>query len=578
MNKLLFFLGLLIGMTSCLDEKKQAELILRHYIDNKVDLIKNYKMETDLAVWNATVSGNEADYKKLIDIELDFNKANQKGTGQFNPDRMYPMTQNVFADQQDFELLKKLKFSGLITDTLLMRQLNVLYHAFMGSQIESQKYGEILAKEVEMMQKFWSPQINMDGKSYKLAQVDSMRRSTTDDAFIQKIAQSLGEFGRMMAPGVIQMVKNRNEVSVGLGYPNYYYLALEEKDQIPEQIKSMLDEIEEKTSTQFFKAKAEIDQLLAKRFGIPVEDLRPWHYNDEATTYLPPTLVSILDTLLMPVNPIQRTAAFFEGIGFPIQDVIDNSQLECTPSTAHLTTMVNVDFKNDIRLLAGIQNNHDGLMRMMHLGGHASHYKWISDEIPYLLKEPNSVVSEGVARYFECLAWDQKWLNYELLASDGQLMEEMSAYRHVKSVDRLIRCRKLLVTAAFEREIYMNPDQDLDLLWHRLNQKYLGLNFPQQKGTCYWASNRSVSNLSCTTHNFVLADIMCAQLKHAIETKALTPTKGSIQNNKDAGRYLNENLYQYGNLYPWDQLIKKATGEPLNTDYFVRQLLGDENN
>jgi len=133
------------------------------------------------------------------------------------------------------------------------------------------------------------------------------------------------------------------------------------------------------------------------------------------------------------------------------------------------------------------------------------------------------------------------------------------------------------VFAEFEREIYRDPKQDLDLLWHNLNLKYLGQNYPSEKGASYWAANKTVTSLSCTIHNFVLADIFAAQLQHIIEKVVLTETDSLIQDNKAIGRHLVENLYRYGNLLQWENLIEKTTAEPLNPEYFVEQLVGDEN-
>lgn len=577
MKKLLFLLVILISSTACFDQKKQAESILRHYIDRKVDLIRNYTMEAEVALWNATVSGNESDYQKLIDLELNFNKSNQNVSGRFDPDRFYTITQNVFTNQQDFELLRKLKLSGLITDTLLSRQLNVLFQAFMGSQIESEKYKKLMMTEIKLWQVFSAAKVQVDGKIYGSAQLDSIRRFSSDDLLLKKIAESIQGTGKLIAPDIIRMVNDRNGIANSFGYSDYYHLSLEAKDQTPEKIKKMLDEIELKTRDQFFEAKKVIDKMQARKFGIAESDLRPWHYNDDRTSYLPQSFNQKLDSLLNQVDPKERTARFFEGIGFPIQDVIDNSRLEDVPETANLTAMINVDFKNDIRLIAGIKNTHDGLIRMMHLGGHASHYKSISDKVPYLLKTPNGVVSEGVARCFESLASDYNWLKNEVSADAVFQKDLMIVCQHLRQVDRLIRCRRLLVFAEFEREIYRDPAQDLDLLWHNLNMKYLGQNYPAEKGECYWAANKSATSLSCTIHNYVLADIFAAQLQHIIQNGVLTKTDSIIQDNKAIGKYLVENLYRYGNLLQWEKLIEKATGEPLNPEYFVEQLVGDEN-
>jgi peptidyl-dipeptidase A len=338
----------------------------------------------------------------------------------------------------------------------------------------------------------------------------------------------------------------------------------------------LLVEIELKTRIEYFEAKRVIDKLLAKRYRISISDLQPTNYNDELTSYLPQKFISKMDSLFIDVDPVKKTALFFKGIGLPIQDVIDNSDLKDGPGKPGLTAMINVDFKKDVRLIAGIQNTYDGMFRMMHLGGHAAHYKYISDDIPYLLKTPNVVLGEGISHYFANLASDYKWLKSELKIDESKQKEYILVCQHMQQVDRLFRCRRLLVNAEFEREIYRNPDQDLDSLWSDLNFKYLGLRFPNEKNTCFWATNKFAASLACNVHNLVLADVFAAQMQHFVEKRVLKKTNGVYSNNKAVGSYLTENLFHYGNLLPWDQLIVKATGEPLNPIYFVNQLVGNE--
>lgn len=575
MRRLFIFIFLILIQFSCLNENRQAENILRQYIDSKEQLIRNYSMQSAIALWNATVSGDEKDYRKLMDIETDFNRSNQNVSNIFDPDRFSSMTQNVFTNVQDFELLRKLKFSGLITDSLLSRQLNVLYQTFMGPQIEPEKYKELIQTELKLEQIFSGLKIEIDGKKYGSFQIDSIRNSGSDTAMPDKIAKAMQQNGKKIAPDIIKMVKDRNEFAKNFGYPDFYHLALETKDQTPQHIKILLDEIELQTREQFFEAKKVIDKLLAKRYGIPVTGLKPWYYNNESTSYLPKSFILKMDSLFKDVDPIQKTAEFFKGIGLPVQDVFDNSDLKDGPGKSKLTAMINVDFKNDIRLIAGIKNSYDGMYRMMHLGGHASHYKSISDDVPYLIKAPPAVIYEGVSRCFENLASDYDWLKEEISVDDEKQKQIVLICQHLHQVDRMFRCRIQLLLSEFECEIYKNPDQNLDQLWSNLNLKYLGISYPDEKNACYWATGKFPASLACNVHNFVLADVFAAQLQHSIKTRVLTKTNGTYKNNKAIGNYLVDNLYCYGNLLPWEQLIVKATGEPLNSSYFVNQMIGD---
>lgn len=566
----------LVALLGCLDQNQQAESILRHYIDSKVDLIRNYWMESAVALWNATVSGNESDYKKMMDIEMDFNKSNQNTSDYFAPDRFLTIAPNASFNEKDVELLRKLKYSGLITDSLLFRQLNVLYHAFVESQFDLDKSQKQILMTIKKHHQVPEFKLNFGGKVYAVGQIDSILKNTNNSLIMNKISELCQQKGKLIAPEVIRLTKVRNEFAVNCGYTNYYHLSLETQDQDPERIKLMLDEIELKTRDQYFEAKKVIDKMLTKRFRIAVGELRPWHYNEDRVSYLPKRFTKQLDSLFVKSDPVKRVARFFEGIGMPIQNVIDNSRLEEDPTKVKPTSMINVDFKNDIRLIAGISNTHDGLVRMMHLGGHATHFKSISEDVPYLLKNPNPVISEGIAKCFENMATDFKWIKNEVTFNDKMQKRIVLVCQHMYEVDRLLWCRKQLVMAEFEREIYQNPDQDLDLLWHELNLKYLGLNFPSVKGAGFWATSKYNSFLSCNIHSFVLADVLAAQLQHSVENRVLKKTNGIAQNNIALGKYLFDNLYQYGNLLPWEKLIEKATGEPLNSSYFVEELVGND--
>ena len=57
MTKNLLLLLTMSLSLSCLDEKQQSEMILRHYIAKNVDNIRSFTMESAVALWNANISG-----------------------------------------------------------------------------------------------------------------------------------------------------------------------------------------------------------------------------------------------------------------------------------------------------------------------------------------------------------------------------------------------------------------------------------------------------------------------------------------------------------------------------------------
>lgn len=564
---------------SCLNEKQQSELILRHYIDKNVDLIRNFTMESMVALWNANISGNESDYKKLIELELNFNNSNQNKSGHFSPDKFIPFTENVFTKEKDFELLRKLKNSELITDPLLKRQLTVLYQSFMGPQVEVNRYKKLRFAETKLWQSFSTILVVVGDKKYVGAQLDSIRKYSTDTALLRKVYTAYRDKGRQIAGDIVQMVKTRNEFAREFGYTDYYQLALENKDQTPEKIKILLDSIELKTRKPFYEAKLQVDRVLAKKYHIPKEELLCYHYNDERASYLPQSFSVKMDSLFSKQDPIELASDFFDGIGLPVQDVINNSDLKTKKSKSAATNFFNVDFKNDMRMMASVQENTDGIRKMMHLCGHASHFKNISDTIPYLLKNPNSMVVEGIACFFENLTLNSDWLQSEFDMDSLRNREYQLLCMHFIQVDRLYRFRRLLEKSVFEREVYRNPDQNLGALWYQLEEKYLGIKPPKDPNTTDWATNSYITSFSCNVHNFVLAELFAGQLRHYMEKNILKGKNSVYQNNKKVGEFLVSRIYQYGDFITWDQLIEQATGEPLNPIYFANYLTGgnDEN-
>jgi peptidyl-dipeptidase A len=568
-------LAILVLSVSCLNEKQQAEMILRHYIDKNTELIRNYAMESKVALWNLNLSGNERDYKKLIALELDFNNSNQNNPDHFAPDRFTTFTRNVFTNEQDFKLLRRLKNSGLVTDTLLKRQLSVLYQSFMGPQVEAERYKKVRFAETKLWQSFLGVEVVWEGRKYKGSQLDSLRSNANDRNMLKMVHEAYREKARQIAGDIVAMVKMRNELARDFGYTDYYQLALETKDQTPEKIISLLREIGEETDQPFFETKTTIDKLLAKRYHLPVTDLRSYHYNDERRSYLPLRFSQKMDSLYREKDPVQLAAAFFEGIGLPVQEVIDRSDLKFRKGKSSGTSVYNIDFSKDIRMMSTIYSNTEGMKKMMHLCGHASHMTNIRENIPYLLKDPNSVVTEGIASFFENLPSNSSWLKGEFGLDEASNQEFRLLCMHYLQVDRLFRFRRLLVKSLFEREIYRDPDQNLGELWYRLNEKYLGITPPNDPEPSDWATSGYFTSFSCTVHNFVLADLFAGQLQHYLEMNILNAHNSQYQHNRAIGNFLVEKVYQYGDLLPWEQLIVQATGEPLNPLYLANYLSGD---
>jgi len=128
----------------------------------------------------------------------------------------------------------------------------------------------------------------------------------------------------------------------------------------------------------------------------------------------------------------------------------------------------------------------------------------------------------------------------------------------------------------FEKELYENPDQDLNSLWWRIVEKYQGLRKPEIRSAADWASKIHLALYPAYYHNYMLGEILASQLYYYITEKVLGGRMSedfSFANISEAGEYLRHLFFSYGALYPWNELIVKATGEELKIDYYVRQFI-----
>ena len=141
---------------------------------------------------------------------------------------------------------------------------------------------------------------------------------------------------------------------------------------------------------------------------------------------------------------------------------------------------------------------------------------------------------------------------------------------------QLIFARWDMVMYHFEKGLYANPDQDLTKLWWDLVEKYQLVKRPPNRTNPDWAAKIHFSAAPCYYHNYMLGEMLASQWHHTLVTKVLglKSDKGvSYVGQKKVGQYLREKVFEAGDLYPWNEMIKRSTGEPLTAKYFVDQFV-----
>jgi peptidyl-dipeptidase A len=220
-----------------------------------------------------------------------------------------------------------------------------------------------------------------------------------------------------------------------------------------------------------------------------------------------------------------------------------------------------------VRVLANVRPDAYWMNTMLHEFGHAVYDRHINPKLPYFLRTVAHIcTTEAIALMMGALAEEPGWLEKGELDSD---VERLAARRRA---DRLVFTRWALVMFHFEKEFYEDPDRDdLNKLWWDLVERLQLVNRPPERDEPDWAAKIHVAIAPVYYHNYVLGNLISAQLRNHLETRV---TGGEpFYSSEAAGRYLLEAVFGPGARNGWQDTVLGATGESLSPDHFVRSLL-----
>lgn len=284
-----------------------------------------------------------------------------------------------------------------------------------------------------------------------------------------------------------------------------------------------------------------------------------------------------LDVYYKDRNVKELAAQFFAGIGLPVESILANSDLYEREGKNPHAFCTDIDREGDVRILCNLRNNESWMETILHELGHAVYDKYQDPDVPYLLREPAHIfATEAIAMFFGRLSRNPAWMQQMLELSDAQRAEIEKVSDKYAQLKQLIFARWAMVMYQFEKQLYANPDQDLNRLWWSVVEKYQFVKRPPDRDEPDWAAKIHFAVAPCYYHNYMLGELLASQLHNHIVQKVLKldPDKdvGYVGQEK-AGDFLAEKVFKVGAVYPWNEMISRATGEPLTAKYFAEQFV-----
>jgi peptidyl-dipeptidase A len=524
----------------------------RTFIARHLEKARPLEKTANLAWWQANTTGKEEDFKAKEAAE---NALNQ-----------------LLSNLATFQELKAIREKGGINDELVKRSIDLLYLSYLGKQVDSALLEQITAKSNAVERLFNVYRAPVGDKQLTENDVRKILKESKSSGEREQAWKGSKAVGRQIEPILKDLVKLRNESAKKLGFRDYYAMSLYLNEQDEAAVLALFGQLDDLTRKPFLDLKARADRSLATGYKIKVEELRPWHYHDPFFQEAPQLGKINVDALYAKKDILKICTGFYDGIGLPIDDVVQRSDLYEKPGKSPHAFCTDIDREGDVRVLANIRPNDYWMNTMLHELGHSVYEKNIDRQLPYELRtEAHILTTEGIAMMFGRVNKREEWLRASLGLDPRQAARVGAEAQRELRLESLIFSRWCQVMLHFEKSMYANPDQDLSKLWWDLVEKYQGLRRPESRSEPDYASKIHLVSAPVYYHNYMMGELFASQVHHALarELGVKDPSTFAYVGRKEVGAFLQAKVFAPGSRYPWNELTRRATGEPLTANYYA---------
>ncbi len=513
-------------------------------------LMRPLEISANLAWWEANTTGSATAFERK-------EKAQNK-------------IDEALSRPELFQEIKSLKENkDQIKDKLLLRSVRVLYLIYLEKQVplELLKRSSALSNKVEQAFNSFRPMIG--GKESSENDVRKILKNSFDSFARKEAWEASKKVGSLLEKDMKDLVLTRNKIAQHLKFSTYHELQLFLNEQNGKDLIQLFDKLDTLTREPFNAVKEEIDIKLASMYKLDKKELMPWHYHDPFFQEAPAIFGLSLDKPFEKADLLDFSRKFYKGIGLPVDRVIANSDLYEKKGKSPHAFCTDIDKSGDVRVLANVKPDDYWASTLLHEFGHAvysTNNNNIPSTLPYLLRsECHILATEGVAMMFERLTKSSSFLKAMGLQVDDAVNFDIAASKNLKH-RLLIFSRWCQVMLRFEKAMYENPDQDLNLLWWSLVTKYQGITKPRDRNFPDFASKIHIVSAPVYYHNYMLGELFASQVHHAI-AKELYPDKKLSEviyaGNTKVGDFMLKKVFAPGKSMSWQELVKFATGSEL---------------
>lgn len=464
----------------------------------------------------------------------------------------------LFNNKGDFDKLTTWDKDPSITDPLLKRELNVLIRTFKPNLIPKDLLEKIAQEEANLSLLYSNFRPQIKGKSLSENDIREILKNESSVQIRKDTWNASKQIGKVLAPNIIKLVHLRNEAASTLGYKDYFTMQLELQEVDERWLFETLDRLAEDSEKAYLKIVDEIHTSAAKRFNVTKETIGPWAWA-EPFCQEDPLDAKELDQLILKIDILETVKKFYQSMGLNVEDILNRSDNFERPGKNQHAFCIHIDREGDVRTLNNIKPTIKWMETVLHELGHAVYELGFDSKLPWLLKEPpHMITTEAIALLMGRQAYRINSLEKLVGAEKKSLMEKAEVSLKRK---QLIFSRWVLVMTCFERELYLNPNQNLNHLWWEMVAKFQKIKSDGSSHKCDWAAKYHIGLAPVYYFSYLLGELFASSLEE----------KFSGAHSEKIGKFLQEKVFKPGNQLNWNSLIEKAIGKKLTAEAWLKQ-------
>jgi peptidyl-dipeptidase A len=481
----------------------------------------------------------------------------------------------VYARPDEFESVRRMA-AAPGNDPLTARQLHLLSLEYGARQMNPEVLAGIIRREEEIDILFNSFRAVLDGGRVTENEIRHRLREENDIDRRKAAWEASKQIGDAVRDRLLELVVMRNREARRLGHRDYYAMSLQLQELDEAELFGTLDALESATAGPFRSLKADLDRTLADRFGLATREPWPWMYADPFFQEVPPGSGTIdMDGIYASADIEALTLRTFENLGLPLADLLPRSDLYEREGKCQHAFCTHIDRKDDVRVLCNVKRDEYWMTTMLHEFGHAAYDRFLDPELPFLLRmSAHTSTTEAVAMLMGRLTRNPDWLSRVAGIPPAEAARLRGEIARALRAQMLIFMRWGLLVVNFERQLYRDPEQDLNALWWAMASRYQHLAPPPGRDRPDWASKIHFSSAPVYYQNYILGELTASQLESAIRRHLPDQAdERSFVDQPAAGAWLRKTVFEPGARRDWQETLMHATGEPLNPSHFMRQFV-----